>query len=92
MEIWTAFIFELLDWLKECLEERRREEVEVAMLQGRIGVRRGVTKILRRQDFHGRALREEVDEAMGMLAEMDAEDISYLLDEAEAHSLRTKGT
>jgi len=84
MEIWFAFILELLDWLKECLEERRREDVEADMMRGGIRVRRGVTKILRNQDFHGRALREEVDEAMGMLAEMDAEDCACLLDEAAA--------
>jgi len=81
---WSVFIFALLDWLKECLEERRREQVEEDMIFGGFRVRRGVTRLLRDQDLHGRVLREEVDEAMGLLADMDAEDRSCLLDEAEA--------
>ena len=82
---YSAFILALLDWIKKCLEERGRDEVEDVMIRSGFVVRRGVTRILREQYFHGRALREEVDEAMAMLAEMDGEDRACLLNDAEAH-------
>ena len=81
---WSVFIFALLDWLKECMEERRRDQVEHGLNNPGFRERRVATKLLRDQDLHGRELRHEVDQAMAYLAEQDAEDISCLLDDAEA--------
>ena len=82
---WSVFIFAALDWLKQCLEERRREDVEADLLNPGFRVRRAMCKLVRDQDFHGRELRREVDEGMLFLAEQDAEDIACLLDDAERH-------
>lgn len=80
---WALIITAIIEAIAKCLEDRRREEVEAGLLNPGFRERRIVTRILRDQDLHGRRLREEVDEAMGLLAEMDAEDIGCLLDDAE---------
>lgn len=87
---WSVFIFALLDWLKECLEERRREDVEATMKRAGFAVRRGVTKLLREQGLSGHTLREEADEAMQFIREMDDEDRKCLLDDAEARLMNPR--
>jgi len=81
---WALIITAIIDAIAKCLENRRREDIEERLLMGGGFLeRRALTKILRAQDYHGRLLREEVNEGMAMLREMDAEDISCLLDDAE---------
>jgi len=91
MSEWTAIIMEFLKAFIECLKERKREHVEAdlndrspraLLLKARI-----MRKTLRdKYELHGRELRDATDEGMAFLNEQDAEDISCLLDEAEATS------
>jgi hypothetical protein len=73
----------VIEEISKCLEDRRREEVEATLMNPGMRERRVIMQILRSEGIHGRQLREETDEAMGLLSEMDAEDISCLLDDAE---------
>ena len=88
---WAALIFELIQELIKCMEERRREDVEEGLINPGFRERRVLCRILRDQGFHGRDLRHEVDEGMAYLADQDAEDISLLLDDAEAAAQAKKG-
>jgi hypothetical protein len=83
---WMTFLLELFGQLAKCMEERRRDVVEKELLTPGFASRRVAARLLRQQGFHGRELREEVDEAMEYLKEQDAEDISLLLFQAEAHA------
>ena len=85
---WALIITAIIDAIAKCLENRRREDVEAGLLKPGFRERRICTRIIRDQDVHGRQLREEVDEAMALLAEMDAEDISCLLDDVEVLQAR----
>ena len=81
---WAVIITTIIEAIAKCLEDRRRDLVEEALMNPGFRERRVCMRILRDQDLHGRELRRETDEAMGLLDEMDAEDIGCLLDEAEA--------
>ena len=79
---YSEFIMALFEALVKCLEERRREDVEMALQNPGFRERRVACRLLRDQGFHGSDLRREVDEAMAYLADQDAEDISCLIDDA----------
>ncbi len=80
---WAVFFMALIEAIADCIEQRRRDSVERELQNPGIRSRRVATRLLRQQGFHGRELREEVDEAIEYLREQDAEDISLLLDSAE---------
>ncbi len=81
---WTVFFTALVAQLVECLRDRRREDIEDSLNEPGFRERRWVCRELREQGFHGRELRRETNEAMGFLKDQDAEDVSLLLDDAEA--------
>ncbi len=85
---WTVFFTALVAQLLECMQERRREDVEDGLNEPGFRERRWVNRELRRQGMTGRQLRHETDEAIAHLEEQDAEDISLLLDDAEATALK----
>jgi len=81
---WIAIVEMILNMIADCLEERRREDVEAGLLLPGFREYRAIVRGLRdEQDLHGRALRKEADECMATLREADAEDICCLLDDAE---------
>ena len=90
MSEWMAIIELFLQALMECLEQRRdRQEIEIDLLsknpRALLLRARIMRKTLRDEcDLHGRDLRLAVNEGMGYLDDMDAEEISCLLDDVEA--------
>ena len=82
---WAAIVELILAMIADCLEKRRREEVEAGLLHPGMREYRAILRGLRdKGDLHGRDLRAEADECMEALREADAEDIECLLDDAAA--------
>jgi len=82
---WASFIMALLKMLQECMEERRKEAVVDGMLNPGLRERFAAHRLLKEQGYHGRELRMEVTVAMQYLADLDAEDIECLLEDAKAY-------
>lgn len=79
------FILQFIKALFECIEDRRREDVEAGLNKPGRREYRVILRTLRsKSDLHGRELFAEADEVFGALLEMDAEDVAVLMDRAEA--------
>ena len=87
---WFAIVEMILSMIADCLEQRRREDVEAGLLRPGMREYRAILRGLREGGLHGRDLRAEATECMEALREADAEDISCLLDDAAA-LLATEG-
>ncbi len=80
-----SFIIQFIEALFACIEDRRREQVEEGLNNPGRREYRAILRTLRKEeDLHGRELFAEADEVFSALVEMDAEDVSALLDTAQA--------
>lgn len=81
---WVLLIEKILELIQRCRENRSRAEIEAGLKRpGRLE-RWALRRVLRKEtSFRGRALRDKIDEGIQELRSLDADDIEYLMDEAE---------
>lgn len=76
-------LIELIREIFRCIQDRNEPEVEEDLNDPGRRVYRGILRTLRRtEDLHGKELFAEADEVFGALTEMDAEDVSVLIEKA----------
>ncbi|NQU11864.1 hypothetical protein HQ590_13805 [bacterium] len=81
---WATLILAVIDAIKECLENRDRNQVEAGLHRPGMREAWALRKILRRDEgLRGRALHAAVRDGMDYLADMDSAEIGALCDEAE---------
>ena len=81
MEI--EIIMQFVRMIVDCLEERRREDVEEGLRNPGRREYREIVRMLRADGCSGRELRQEASATFVLLQEADAEDIDLLLIDAE---------
>lgn len=81
---WILLIEKIIELIQKCRENRSRAEIEGGLKRpGRVE-RWALRRVLKQEtNLRGRALRDKVDEGIDELRSLDADDIEFLMDEAE---------
>jgi len=83
MAEWIVIIEMVIEFLRECMENRNRAAIKAGLLDPGPAEILAMRKILRKQGLRGRALRDKTMEGFGQLAVLGSAGIDELLDEAE---------
>jgi hypothetical protein len=81
---WILLIEKIIELIQKCRENRSRSEIEGGLKRpGRLE-RWALRRVLKQEtNLRGRVLRDKVDEGIDELRSLDADDIEFLMDEAE---------
>ena len=81
---WALIIEMIIEAIMECRENRDRADVEAGLRNPGLRETIAMRRALRSEGFHGRDLREAMNEGVATLREMPPAEITALMDAVEA--------